>query len=106
MLTILHDSFMDRHGKRFNPTLMRRFLQHNQEYINSVVREAEYRERGEILPMDEYRKLRRDNSGVILAFDFIEVSLGFVLPDEVRKDITFQAIYYAALDLVNFSNVR
>jgi hypothetical protein len=97
---------MNRHSTRFSPALMRRFLQHNREYISAVVREAESRERGEILTLEEYRKLRRDNSGVIIAFDFIEVSLGLNIPDEVREDASFQQIFYAALDMINFSNVN
>lgn len=95
---------MEKHGKHFE-AMKDRYLQHNEDYISSVVKEAGCRKRGEILRLDEYRSLRRNNSGVIIAFDLIEVALGFTLSDEVFNNPAFKQFYYAALDLVNFSNV-
>ena len=95
---------MNRHAKHFN-VIKDRYIQHNEEYIGSVVKEAGYRQEGEILKFKDYRAIRRDTGGVAIAFDLIEISCGFVLPDEVYDDPNFKQVYNAALDMVDFSNV-
>ncbi|KAI0058770.1 terpenoid synthase [Artomyces pyxidatus] len=86
------------------PCSFRRFLQHSEDYINCVAKEAEYRERGEVLDMDSFRDLRRENSAIRLCFGLFEFSLGIDLPDEVFENPIFSSLYWAAADMVCWAN--
>ena len=83
----------------------RRFLQQCEDYIEAVSREAEYRERDEVLDMERYETLRRENSAVRLCFMLAMYALQIDLPDEVFEDPAFNTIYFAACDLVCWANV-
>ncbi|KAI0370356.1 terpenoid synthase [Pilatotrama ljubarskyi] len=86
------------------PNSYRRFLMHCDDYVNAVAREAEYRERGEVLDMDSFRTLRRENSAIRLCFGLFEFALGIDLPDIVFQDTHFMTLYWAAADMVCWSN--
>ena len=83
----------------------RRFLEHCEDYIEAISKEAEYRERDEVLDMERYETLRRENSAVRLCFMLAMYALGIDLPDEVFEDSTFMTVYFAACDLVCWANV-
>ncbi|KAI9466992.1 terpenoid synthase [Lactarius psammicola] len=76
------------------PKTLRRFLEHCDAYIDSVVEEARLRDHGEVLELEEYVHLRRENSGVRICFGLISYILGIDLPDEVFSDPNFQKIYF------------
>jgi hypothetical protein len=84
---------------------MRRFLIHCENYINCVVTEAELRERGEVLDLPSFTALRRENSAIRLCFGLFEYVLGIDLPDDVFEDPVFMSLYWAAADMVCWSNV-
>nr|BDI63091.1 sesquiterpene synthase [Auriscalpium vulgare] len=86
------------------PRSFARFLRHSEDYINCVALEAEYRERGEVLDMEAFKHLRRENSAIRLCFGLFEFSLGIDLPDEVFQETTFSSIYWAAADMVCWAN--
>ncbi|TFY55465.1 hypothetical protein EVJ58_g8232 [Rhodofomes roseus] len=86
------------------PGCMRRFLKHCEDYIDAVAKEAEYRERGVVLDMASFETLRRENSAIRLCFGLFEFCFGLDLPDEVFNDPTFMALYWAAADMVCWSN--
>ncbi|THH10888.1 hypothetical protein EW145_g1027 [Phellinidium pouzarii] len=73
-------------------------------YIDAVCREAELRERGEILGLDEYRLLRRENIALRLCFSLFEYCFGFDLPNEVFADPTFMRMFYGAVDMIALAN--
>ena len=83
----------------------RRFLEHCEDYIEAISKEAEYRERDEVLDMEQYETLRRENSAVRLCFMLAMYALGIDLPDEVFEDSAFMTVYFAACDLVCWANV-
>lgn len=83
----------------------KRFLKHCEDYIEAVSKEAEYRERDEVLDMERYEILRRENSAVRLCFMLAMYGLDIDLPDEVFEDSAFMTIYFAACDLVCWANV-
>ena len=62
---------------------MRRLVVSCRDYIDAVCREAELRQRGEVLGLEEYRILRRENIALRLCFSLFEYCFGFDLPDEV-----------------------
>lgn len=88
------------------PQSFRRFLKLSEDYIDCVTKEAEYRERNEVIDIESFKHLRRENSGAPVVFGLIECTLGIDLPDEVFRDETFSRIYWAAVDMVWWANVR
>lgn len=76
--------------RRVGPHSTRRFYEHCDCYIECVSKEAELRERGEVLPLGPYTDLRRENSAIRLCFGLFEYALGIDLPDEVFEDDAFQ----------------
>ncbi|KAH9977837.1 terpenoid synthase [Lactifluus volemus] len=86
------------------PKTFRRFLEHCDAYIESVVQEAGLRDHGDVLELEEYIRLRRENSAVRVCFGMISYILGIDLPDDVFEDPTFQKIYYCAVDMVCWAN--
>ncbi|KAI9060972.1 terpenoid synthase [Trametes sanguinea] len=86
------------------PNSYRRFLMHCDEYVNAVAREAEYRERGQVLDLESYQTLRRENSAIRVCFGLFEYALGIDLPDLVFQDEQFMTLYWAAADMVCWSN--
>ncbi|KAI0671543.1 terpenoid synthase [Trametes maxima] len=86
------------------PNSYRRFLMHCDDYVNAVAREAEYRERGEVLSVAAFQTLRRENSAIRLCFGLFEFCLGIDLPDVVFQDEHFMTLYWAAADMVCWSN--
>ncbi|KAG5645541.1 hypothetical protein DXG03_005816 [Asterophora parasitica] len=86
------------------PRATARFLQRWETYCACVVKEAELRERGEVLEVDAFIALRRENSAVRLCFGLVEYCFGTDLPDEVFEDPVFMEIYWAACDHVCWAN--
>ncbi|TFY71414.1 hypothetical protein EVG20_g1594 [Dentipellis fragilis] len=103
-LAQLTREFRARLTRTCKPKTFRRFLQHGQDYIDCVVDEAGLRERGEVLDLDSYLVLRRENSAVRLCFGLIPFALGIDLPDEVYADPVFERIYFAGVDMVCWAN--
>ena len=97
--------FKERLLTHAGPASYRRFLVHCADYINAVVREAELRERGEVLNLASYLPLRRENSAIRLCFGLFETALEIDLPDIVFQDEQFMTLYWAAADMVCWSNV-
>lgn len=80
-------------------------MTHCKDYIECVGTEAELRERGEVLDVDAFTALRRENSAIRLCFGLFEYALGFDLPDEVFENEAFMELYFAGCDLVCWANV-
>lgn len=98
-------SFKKRLFNEAKPNCQRRFVQHCAEYLQAVSYEADLRERGQTLDLEEYTVLRRENSGVRPCFALFEYVLGIDLPDEVFEDPVFASLYFATADMVFWSNV-
>ena len=75
------------------------------DYINAVSKEAELRECTNVLDIDSYIKLRRQNSGVEPSYALIEYVHGLDLPDEVFENPVFTRLYWIGVDLVCLANV-
>ena len=99
------ERFRARLTTAIKPRTFRRFLEHCDAYIDSVVQEAGLRDHGEVLELEEYVHLRRENSAVRVCFGMISYSLGIDLPEEVFEDSTFQEVYFSAVDMVCWANV-
>ena len=81
-------------------------MKHAEDYIDAFVLEAELRDKGKILDLASYPALRRNNSANHISFDFAAFGLGFDFPDELFEDPTFVKVYFAASDMIWWSNVR
>jgi len=87
-----------------SPNTSRRFLLHWKYYLDATSKEAELRERKEVLGLAEFTPLRRENSAMRLVFGLSEYALGIDIPDEVFENEVFQSVYIAAVDMVWWSN--
>lgn len=74
-------------------------------YVYAFTREAELRAVGEVLSLDDYIRIRRDNAAIRPCFDMMEFGLSISLPDEVFEDEAFQSVYWAGIDMVCWANV-
>ncbi|KAE9398703.1 terpenoid synthase [Gymnopus androsaceus JB14] len=97
--------FTKRYMSSAGPKTAKRFMEHCDRYIECVSREAELREHGEVLDLEAFTPLRRENGGVRLCFALFEYVLGFDLPQEVFDDPTFMEAYWAAVDMIEWANV-
>ena len=88
------------------PASFRRFVNHSAAYVEAVAVEAELRERDEVLDVAHFIPLRRENSAVRACFGLFEFARGIELPDAVFEDETFMKLYWAAVDMVCWANVR
>ncbi|OJA08758.1 hypothetical protein AZE42_08877 [Rhizopogon vesiculosus] len=86
------------------PQFFKRFLDNLKRYTKAVAQEAELREAGEVYDLINFVPLRRENSAIRCCFSFIEFNFGIELPDEVFDDPVFQSVYFAAVDMVCWSN--
>nr|BBH51499.1 putative sesquiterpene synthase [Clitopilus sp.] len=96
--------FRKRFLRRSGPRGTARFLKHWETYCAAVIREAELREMDEVLDLEDFINLRRENSAVRLCYGLIEYCYGIDLPEAVYEDSTFMDIYWAAVDLVCWTN--
>ncbi|KAI0077886.1 terpenoid synthase [Panus rudis PR-1116 ss-1] len=96
--------FRTRFLKYAGPGCHKRFLKHCEDYVEAVAREAEYRERGEVLDLSSFEALRRENSAIRVCFGLFEFALGVDLPDEVFENPQFMNLYWAAADMVCWAN--
>ncbi|KAG2341356.1 terpenoid synthase [Suillus weaverae] len=86
------------------PQFFKHFLNNLNRYTKAVAQEAELRETGEVHDLINFVPLRRENSGVRCCFTFIEYNLGIELPDAIFDDPIFQSVYFAAVDMVCWTN--
>ncbi|TFY78436.1 hypothetical protein EWM64_g5579 [Hericium alpestre] len=98
--------FRKRFMRRVQPNSysFRRFLKLGKAYVECVAEEAGLRVRNEVLDLDKYTAIRRENSAVRACFGVIEYALDIDLPDEVFEDPVFQRIYFAGVDMVCWAN--
>ena len=73
--------------------------------FNAFPKELEVRESGEILSIEEYTLIRRDNCALRMGFTHIEYALEIELPDEIHENPVFNEMYLAALDMAWLLNV-
>ncbi|KAL5518435.1 hypothetical protein ACEPAH_117 [Sanghuangporus vaninii] len=84
--------------------LLERLVSHFTAYMDATAREASHRTDGKIPTLEDHIRLRRDNGGVLPAFDVIEVALGITLPPEVFNDRDLQSMVLAANDMICYAN--
>ncbi|KAG1882204.1 isoprenoid synthase domain-containing protein [Suillus subluteus] len=86
------------------PQFFKHFLSDLKRYTKAVAHEAELREAGQVLDLINFVPLRRENSAVRCCFAFIEYNLDIELPDAIFDDPIFQSVYFAAVDMVCWTN--
>ena len=93
---LLSERFTERH---------KRFMQVFTDYLDGVIKESGLRSEKRILTVAEHRPLRRKFSGTQAAFSLFQYIHGINLPNSVFQDKAFTTMYWAAVDMVNTSNV-
>ncbi|KAF8521796.1 isoprenoid synthase domain-containing protein [Hysterangium stoloniferum] len=97
--------FMRKHIDKCGPNVVRRFIDHCCSTTGGMVKEAELRERDEVLrDIPHYVAFRRETSGSRSRFDLVEYCLGIDLPQYVHDDPMFISGYNAAMDLLFWTN--
>ena len=104
-LYIRHTALLMVFDKKHLPNSQRRFLKHFADYLDGIVRENELRDENCIVDVDQCTVLRREFSGTQTTFALFEYAHVFDLPDAVFDNQNFMAMYWAAVDMVNFANV-
>ncbi|OBZ72724.1 Linoleate 10R-lipoxygenase COP4 [Grifola frondosa] len=90
--------------KHCGPLTYRRFIKHCKDYVEAFAKEAELRESGQVLDLESYQILRRENSAVRFCFGLFGYVLGIDLPDEVVEHPAFVTMHLATVDMVCWSN--
>jgi len=96
--------FHQRHINKAGPNSARRFIDNFCSYVEIVGKEAELREKNEVLDIPSYVTFRRETSAVRPCFDLVEYCLGLDLPRYVHDDPVFNGGYNAAMDLICWAN--
>ncbi|KAK7037257.1 hypothetical protein VNI00_011248 [Paramarasmius palmivorus] len=96
--------FRDNHLSRAGPETARRFLDHCKQTFSAFSKEAELRERSEVLSIRDYLTLRKETSGVRTCFDLSECLMGVDLPEAIYNMDSFRKGYEASMDLVCLAN--
>jgi len=86
-------------------TARQRFIDTFDHYLDATVSEAENREHGTILGLEDFTELRRGNSGVEVGFALIECILSIDLQPEVFDDPTLARLRRLIGDMVFTANV-
>jgi hypothetical protein len=105
-MLMIFTRFRARFLRLSGPKNARRFVDLCETYTQCVGKEAELRESGRVLGVNEFIPLRRQNSAVLLCFALVEYILGIDLDDNVYEDKVFMDAYWAACDYVCWANVR
>ncbi|KAK7031135.1 hypothetical protein VNI00_013743 [Paramarasmius palmivorus] len=96
--------FRNNHLARAGPEATRRFLKHCKQTFFTFSKEAELRERSEVLSIRDYLTLRKETSAVRTAFDLSECLMGVDLPEVVYNMDSFRKGYEASMDLIYLAN--
>ena len=105
--TYINDpSFKENHINKAGPDVARRFINNFCNYVAIVGKEAELREKNEVLDIPKYIIFRRETSAVRTCFDLVEYCLDLDIPQYVHDDPVFISGYNAGMDLVFWANVK
>ena len=86
------------------PTCQERFLAEFDNYITSVVQQAEDRSRNRVRDTQSYMDVRRDTIGAYPSFALLELDMS--IPNEVMAHPTMRRLVTAAVDMISLGNVR
>lgn len=86
-------------------TALQRFIDTFDQYLDATVCEAENREQGTILGLEDFLVLRRGNSGVYAAYALIECILSIDLQPEVFNHPALWNLTRIAGDMLFIANV-
>lgn len=97
--------FRDRVASDATPNRGQRLVEHFSGYLESVLHEADLRQRHRVLCFEEYEPHRRENGGVRICLALAEYVLGLDLPDVVLRNDLLNEMYWTAVDAVDYANV-
>jgi len=98
-------SFYSRFLRTAKPNTKRHLIETCEAYMEAVVEEARLRENGEVADLDNFIRLRRENSAVRCCFALIAYGLKIDFPMEVFEDPVANETYLSAIDMVCWANV-
>ncbi|KLO13018.1 terpenoid synthase [Schizopora paradoxa] len=98
------EEFRSRLIQKAKPKCMERFLARFAGYINAVSKESALRCDNEVLDIESFIHVRRENSAVRVCFSLLEYIHGIELPDEVFEHPVFMRLYWQGVDAVWLAN--
>ncbi|KAI0030533.1 terpenoid synthase [Vararia minispora EC-137] len=103
-IALLTQDLFNRFLRSAKPNTRRHFVECCETYIEAVVEEARLREAGEILGLEDFIRLRRENSAVRCCFALIAYGLKIDFPDAIFEDPVAKQAYLAGVDMVCWAN--
>lgn len=88
------------------PHTFKQFVERCTIYLRCVSDEAKLRETQGVLDLQSYTAARRENSAIRTCFSLFSVALDMDYPDAMFEDPIYERLYFAAADMVCWSNVR
>jgi hypothetical protein len=105
--TYINDpSFKENHIDKAGHGVAGRLINNLCNYVDTVGKEAELREKNEVLDIPNYVIFRRETSAIRPCFDLVEYCLDLDLPQYVHDDPLFISGYNAGMDLIFWANVK
>lgn len=90
--------------KTATETFRRRFYATWVDYVDCVVKQAQYRSKSRILDLEEFLVIRRHTSGAPSTIAFYEMHSD--IPDHIRQHPIILELETIAVDLIVIANVR
>ncbi|KLO13041.1 terpenoid synthase [Schizopora paradoxa] len=90
--------------QKATPKCLERFLALFADYIDAVSKESELRCDNELLGIESFVHIRRENSAVRVCFALFEYIHGMELPDDVFENPVFMRLYWQGVDVVWLAN--
>ncbi|KAF9256079.1 terpenoid synthase [Marasmius fiardii PR-910] len=87
-----------------SPSIQQRFIETLDLFLQSLVKEAEYRAANVIPNLESYIALRRDTAGAKTSFVLIEYAYNLNLPAEVVNHDLIHNLNHIAMDLIGWAN--
>ncbi|KAH8824292.1 isoprenoid synthase domain-containing protein [Flagelloscypha sp. PMI_526] len=100
----INRQYWERASSEMPPLLIKRFEKTWRGYLDSVVTQAEHRDKQYICSPKEYIDARRENVGAYPFYVLLEKSLGICLPDEVVDHPYIKALETGATDMILLGN--
>lgn len=98
-------SFRDRLFAVAGPNTFKQLIRGCKTYLDALCKEATLRETQEVLDVEAYTALRRENSAVRPTLSIANVALNIDPLDELLEDPIFMSMHNATVDMVAWTNV-
>ncbi|CAE7142636.1 unnamed protein product [Rhizoctonia solani] len=97
-------SIFQRMRQNGNSTAVRHFVEATESYTRAITQDMADHYAGHVQTFEEFRKYRRDTSGVKVTLAMLEYAHGINLPDEVMHDAIISELSLAGNEILTWAN--